>query len=78
VLLFSAEEDTHICSLALKFILFYTSLVAACNASSSVAAVCATYKAIIHPNLPGPAPLAAGPSRLKRSCADGVAEALVP
>jgi hypothetical protein len=34
----------------------YTQLVAACNLSDTLARICATYKSILHPNLPGPAP----------------------
>jgi hypothetical protein len=37
-------------------------LVAACNSSTAVAATCANYKSIVHPNLPGVAPLTAVPA----------------
>jgi len=44
----------------------YSQLVAVCDSSSSVAALCATYKSTVHPNLPGVAPLRAEPRTTKQ------------
>jgi hypothetical protein len=43
----------------------FSQLVAACNSSDAVAQICASYKSIFHPNLPGSAPLSITPTRRK-------------